>query len=123
MGAGRQAEARERGLEERLPGGVGPSVLPDLLGRHQRVAARAVGPEARCLYVARRDDALADGCRRLGVDARVEGVERDRRDLDVEVDAVEQRARHTRQVAQRLPGRADAGAPRVAGVSARTGIH
>ena len=98
------------------------AVLLEMTGAHVGVAGDLRALEAFGLDAARGDDALADGCRRLALDAGAQLAIRDGRDLDVQVGAVQQRSGDPREVIPHLSRGAGALLLRVAEEPARTPV-
>ena len=109
-------------LHELVPRLIDPTEQLQLPGAHLGVAVDVEPLEALLLNLPRDLHPLSD--RRAGLAAldRLEVAVADRRDLDVKVDAVEQRPRQPCLVAFDLPGGAGALAHRVARVAARTRV-
>jgi hypothetical protein len=121
MGAGRQPEAIDGPPHQGAPVRRQWAVPRDLPGCHARVHPHARPAEAQVLALARRQDAPAD---RRGILPRRRGPQlavRDRWDLEVQIDPVEQRARQPPEVAAPLAGRALAALRRQAPAAARIG--
>src|SRR5262249_33798994 len=108
--ARREAEPLARDLEELAAAGVERAVPAQLARRQLRVEPRA----ADALPRAGRLDARADRGRPLADVVVAEEADRDAGHLDVEVDAVEEGARHAAPVAGDLRRRARAAARRIA---------
>ena len=90
----------------------------ELAVRHGGVHGEAVAREAKALALAGGDDARADRGGGLAGGVGPERAVGDGRDLDVQVDAVEERPRDPRPVLEELVRRAAAGVVGVAQVAA-----
>ena len=123
VGARRKAEARERLLEQPRRAAVEGAEAPDEARRHLGITGEPEGREALELAAPGGDDALAHGGGIVPFAFAGEIVVLDRRDRDVQVDAVEQGARDARPVVLDLRGRAGALARGVAVKAARAGVR
>ena len=110
-------------FEQRLGVGRHAADLPQKLGRDLRVAGDRGVPEALQLDGPRRIDARLDGGGAFLLLRTGQAVEADGRHLDVQVDAVEQRAGNPAKIPRNGAVRAGAGARRVAVVPAGARIH
>src|ERR1700724_2148093 len=121
-GAGGEAELLEGVVEQALPGVVETAVAAEVLVRHRRVdRGRAGRAEAGELHRPRGRDARADdggGLARGGAQL----AQREGRHLDVQVDAVEQRAGDAAAVALDQRRQAGAGVAGVAEMAAGAGV-
>lgn len=123
MGAGGKAELGHRLLQYHLAVGVEGAELFDLLVGHCRVGRWFAVAEAVCLDVAGFDDV---GFHCLGAELGGSGAELgegDWGDVDVDVDAVNERAGDFREVSFNLAGGAFAASPVGAEVAAGAGVH
>jgi hypothetical protein len=120
-GAGGEAEALECVVEEPLAGGVETAVAAQVVRGHGGVDGVDGGAEASGLAGAGGVDPRGDGGGGLA-GRSAELAERDRRHLDVQVDAVEERAGDAAAVALDQRRQAGAGMTRVAKMAAGTGL-
>src|SRR5438046_5228282 len=119
--ARRERQPRERALEQRLALSVRLADALDLPRLELRVGLAL----PRALAGSRLRDPRTHGCARLGAVPRAprERLRGQRGDLDLQVDAVEQRPGDATPVARDLVGRAAASAARVSEIAARAWIH
>jgi len=96
-------------------------VLPDLPRAHVSVAVRLAAAEALLLEVTRPPDALANRRRRVAGRVAAQLAVLERRDVDVDVDPIQQRAGDAGQIALDLERRARALLGRIRGVPAGAG--
>lgn len=106
--AGGEPEARHGGGEEALGLGGNRAKAPDLAGAHRGVDADSRPAEALALSLARRAHAQADRLGRVACHSGPKVCGSKRGELDVQVDAVQERARETAEVSGPLGRSADA---------------
>src|SRR5688572_11529282 len=117
--AGRKSEAIDSGNQQLSRSWIELAVLAQIARSHLRVAAA----EARALNLSRGLDAFANRRRRLPRFDRRDLFTRQRRDLDLQIDPIEQRSGDLRQITRDLLLRTDAFAAAVVEESARTWIQ
>ena len=119
--AGRKPQAGHGRSEETLGLGGDRAEASNLAGAHRRVDPDAARVEAVALPLARGGHARPDRLGRVA-DRRALHIARFQRgELDVQIDAVEERAREATEIAGALGGRAHAAVERRAAAPARIG--
>src|SRR5581483_8357611 len=122
--AGRKAEPRDRCLQQLLAICGNRAVLADQFGRHLCVGIDAFfGCESFELTGARADHAIPNRSRIFGSSLSAQFLVLDRRDFDMNVNSIEQRAGNFRYVSLNLRGCAMAFAGWIAEEATGTGIH
>ena len=90
VGPGRESEFFHRGLQEGLGGFIQDAVFPQFLRAHLGVGENPVLTKTRQLSIACHADPFADGRAGLTLIGRRQFPPLERRDLDMQVDAVQQ---------------------------------
>src|ERR1051325_2639059 len=100
-------------------------MTPNHARRHFCVGKNSIARQTVALFFARLHHSLPDGCRIISLRGRVsaEVAKLNRRDVDVDINAIQKRSGNAADVALYLQRRAATFASRVVPKSARAGVH